>query len=176
MGPSSQHGRLELWVAAGVLGQVVAAHETLVADGAAELLLARVGAVVAGQFVRAGKALATVGPRTREWTLAGVRSQVGFQVGALAVHLLTAFVVALVDLLVVTTSCRCRLLMLVLRDATACRLTVLCCDVVAPSFVSPSRRRRCRRRFDESLLQLVFAHGILLDPSQISQNAGDHEQ
>lgn len=46
-----QHAWLEVRVAAGVLHQVVAAHEALVAKRALELLLARVGAVVAGQLI-----------------------------------------------------------------------------------------------------------------------------
>lgn len=50
MGPL-QHAGLEIRVAAGMLHQVVAAHEALVAERAAELLLPRVGAVVAGQLI-----------------------------------------------------------------------------------------------------------------------------
>lgn len=49
-----------------MLHQVVAAHEALVAERAAELLFARVGAVVAGQLVGAGKLLTAVGPGARE--------------------------------------------------------------------------------------------------------------
>lgn len=65
---SLQHGRLEIRVAAGVLHQVVAAHEALVAQRAAKLLLAGVGAVVAGQLVGTSKLLAAVGPGARERT------------------------------------------------------------------------------------------------------------
>lgn len=61
-----QHARLEVRVAAGVLHQVVAAHEALVAQRALELLLARVGAVVASQLIGAGKLLTAVRPGTRE--------------------------------------------------------------------------------------------------------------
>lgn len=42
-------------VSAGVFGQVVTAHEAPVTHGAYKLLLARVGAAVAGQLVGAGK-------------------------------------------------------------------------------------------------------------------------
>lgn len=53
-------------MAPGVLHQVVAAHEALVTKRAAELLLPRVGAVVAGQLVGAGELLTAVGPGARE--------------------------------------------------------------------------------------------------------------
>lgn len=59
---SFQHSWLEIWVSPGVLHQVVAAHEALFAKGATELLLPRVGAVVAGQLIRAGELLNAVGP------------------------------------------------------------------------------------------------------------------
>lgn len=49
-------------MAPGVLHEVVAAHEALVAKRATELLLPRVGAVVAGQLVGAGELLTAVGP------------------------------------------------------------------------------------------------------------------
>lgn len=45
------HAGVELGVAPSVLGEVVAAHEALLAQWAAELLLPRVGPVVAGQLV-----------------------------------------------------------------------------------------------------------------------------
>lgn len=61
--------RAEAGVAARVLGQVVAAHEALVADGAAELLLARVRAVVPRQLVRARELLAAVRPAAGEGPL-----------------------------------------------------------------------------------------------------------
>lgn len=54
----SEHGGPEVRVAPGVLCEVVRAHEALGAERTAELLLAGVRPVVAGQFVRAGKALA----------------------------------------------------------------------------------------------------------------------
>ena len=64
-----QHARLELGVAARVLHQVVAAHEALVTQRAAKLLLPGVGAVVAGQLVGAGELLAAVGPGAGEGPL-----------------------------------------------------------------------------------------------------------
>lgn len=42
--------------------QVIAPHETFVAQGAAELLLARVGAIVPCQLIRASKLLTAVRP------------------------------------------------------------------------------------------------------------------
>lgn len=78
-GPGSvvalEHGGLEVRVAAGVLHQVVAAHEALVAQRAAELLLARVRAVVASQLVRAGKLLGAVGPGAGERALTCAKEQ-----------------------------------------------------------------------------------------------------
>lgn len=71
-----EHGGLEVGVAAGVLHQVVAAHEALVAQRAAELLLACVRAVVACQLVRAGKLLGAVRPGAGERALTcGKRSR-----------------------------------------------------------------------------------------------------
>lgn len=64
-----EHGGVEVGVAPRVLHQVVAAHEPLVAERAAELLLPGVGAVVPGQFVRAGKLLTAVGPSAGERAL-----------------------------------------------------------------------------------------------------------
>lgn len=48
----------------GVLREVVAPHEALLAERAAELLLPGVGPVVAGQLIRAGELLKAVWPRT----------------------------------------------------------------------------------------------------------------
>lgn len=53
-------------MASGVLHQVVAAHEALVAKRASELLLPRVGAVVAGQLIGASELLTAVGPGAGE--------------------------------------------------------------------------------------------------------------
>lgn len=51
---------------AGVLDQVVATHEALIAQWTQEALFARVGASVAGELVRASKFLLTVGPSAWE--------------------------------------------------------------------------------------------------------------
>lgn len=61
-----EHGGVEVRVAARVLHQVVTAHESLVAERAAELLLPGVGAVVPSQFIRAGELLTAVGPSAGE--------------------------------------------------------------------------------------------------------------
>lgn len=54
---------------AGVLDQVVASHEALIAQGTQEAFLPRVGAGVASQLVRAGKLLLTVAPGAWEGPL-----------------------------------------------------------------------------------------------------------
>lgn len=56
-------------MSARVLGEVVAAHEAGVAQRAREVLLARVGARVPGQFVRPGEPLAALGPGAGEGAL-----------------------------------------------------------------------------------------------------------
>lgn len=66
---SLDHAGVEFGVAAGVLGQMVAAHEALLTEGTAELLLSGVGPVVPRQLVRAGELLKAVGPRAGEWSL-----------------------------------------------------------------------------------------------------------
>ena len=66
---ASQHGGLEVRVAAGVLDQVVAAHEALIAEGAQEALLPSVGAGVAGELVGASKLLLAFGPGAGEGPL-----------------------------------------------------------------------------------------------------------
>lgn len=48
---------MEVGMATGMLRQVVAAHEPLLAEGAAELLLSSVSAVVPGQLIGASKLL-----------------------------------------------------------------------------------------------------------------------
>ena len=60
-----------------VLGQVVGAHEALVADGAGEALLARVRPQVALQFVGAREAFAAEQPIADERPLARVPTQMG---------------------------------------------------------------------------------------------------
>lgn len=57
---------MEVGVAASVLRQVVAPHEALLTDGAAELLLARVRAIVPRQLVRARKLLVALLPAAGE--------------------------------------------------------------------------------------------------------------
>lgn len=91
-----QHSRVEVGVAARVLGQVVAAHEALLADGAAELLLARVRAVVPRQLVGARELLVAVLPAAGEGPLTCVSSQVRLEVRGFPVNFLAARVVALV--------------------------------------------------------------------------------
>lgn len=61
-----QHPGLEFGVAAGVLHQMVTAHEALVTKRALKLLLPRVGAVVAGQLIGTCELLTAVRPGTRE--------------------------------------------------------------------------------------------------------------
>lgn len=63
------HTGVELGVAPGVLGEVVAPHEALLAQGTAELLLARVRPVVARQLVRARELFKAVWPRAGEGPL-----------------------------------------------------------------------------------------------------------
>lgn len=63
---SLDHAGVELGVAPGVLGEVVAPHEALLAERAAELLLPGVGPVVAGQLIGAGELFKAVWPRAGE--------------------------------------------------------------------------------------------------------------
>lgn len=60
------HAGVELGVAPRVLGEVVAPHEALLAERAAELLLPGVGPVVAGQLIGAGELFKAVWPRAGE--------------------------------------------------------------------------------------------------------------
>lgn len=96
---SLDHAGVELGVAAGVLGQVVAPHEPLLAEGAPELFLASVGSVVPCELVRAGELFKAVGPRAGKWSLTCVHPVVRLEVGGLAVDLAAAAVGALVPLL-----------------------------------------------------------------------------
>lgn len=66
---SLDHAGVEFGVAAGVLGQVVAPHESLLAQGAPELFLTSVGSVVPRELVRAGELFKAVRPRAGEWSL-----------------------------------------------------------------------------------------------------------
>lgn len=79
-----------------MLRQVVAPHEALLADGAAELLLARVRAIVSGQLVRARELLVALLPAAGEGPLTCVSSQVRLEVRRFPVNFLAARVVALV--------------------------------------------------------------------------------
>lgn len=67
---SLDHAGVKLGVAAGVLRQVVAPHEPLLAEGAPKLFLAGVGSVVPGELVGAGELFKAVGPCAGEWSLA----------------------------------------------------------------------------------------------------------
>lgn len=62
-------------MAAGVLDQVVAAHEALVAQRAEEALLPGVGPGVAGQLIGAGELLLTLWPGAREGPLTCERAE-----------------------------------------------------------------------------------------------------
>lgn len=64
-----QHGRLKVGMTAGVLDQVVASHEALVAQGAQEAFFSCVGASVAGELIGAGELLLAVRPGTGEGPL-----------------------------------------------------------------------------------------------------------
>lgn len=66
---SLDHAGVEFGVAAGVLGQMVAPHESLLAQGAPELFLTSVGSVVPRELVRAGELFKAVRPRAGEWSL-----------------------------------------------------------------------------------------------------------
>ena len=70
-----------------VLGEVVRAHELLVALGALEALLARVRPPVPLQLVRPRETLPAEQPAADKGPLPAVPPQVRPQVGCLAVHL-----------------------------------------------------------------------------------------
>lgn len=86
-----------LVVSLDVLGEVIGSHEPPLADRADELLLAGVGALVAGEFVGSGEPAAAVRPLADEGPLAGVDPLVGFEVAGFEVVLATVWVFALVD-------------------------------------------------------------------------------
>lgn len=79
-----------------MLHQVVAAHEALLTERAAKLLLPRVGTVMAGQLIRSGKLLAAFRPCAWERPFSCVRPHVRLEVRRLAVHLVAALEVAVV--------------------------------------------------------------------------------
>ena len=90
---------MSLVVRLDVLGEVVGAHELLVALGALEALLPRVRPAVPLQLVGAREALPAEEPAADEGALAAVPAQVRPQVRRLAVHLVAAVHVADVLLL-----------------------------------------------------------------------------
>lgn len=92
---------LQLAVGPDVLGQVVAAHELLVALRTLEALLAGVRPSVSLELVGPGKPLAAVHPRADEGSFTRMPPQVGPQMGRLAVHLVASADVTNVLLLAV---------------------------------------------------------------------------
>lgn len=76
-----QHARVEVGVATRVLRQVVAPHEALLADGAAELLLTRVRAIVPRQLVRARELLVALLPAAGEGPLTCGRQEQRLSLG-----------------------------------------------------------------------------------------------
>ena len=80
-----------------VFGQVIRAHEPLVADGASEPLLPGVCSQVSLELVRPGEPLAAEQPVADKGTLSRVPPEMGFQVGGLAVDLAAAGDVTAVD-------------------------------------------------------------------------------
>lgn len=66
---------------AGVLDEVVAAHEALVAEWAQKAFLAGVGTQVSGQLIRTGKLLFAFGPGAWKGPLTCVGPDVRLQVG-----------------------------------------------------------------------------------------------
>ncbi len=73
-----------------MFGQVVGAHESLVADWAGESLLARVGPQVTLELVGARETFAAKEPLAAEGPLARVPAQMGLQVRRLAVDFAAA--------------------------------------------------------------------------------------
>ena len=80
-----------------MLGQVVGAHEPLVADRAGEPLLSGVRAQMALELVGARETLPAEEPVADKGPLAGVPTKMGLQVGRLSVDLATARDVAVVN-------------------------------------------------------------------------------
>lgn len=104
-----------------VLGEVVGAHEALVADRASETLFARVGSQVTLQLVGAGEALAAEEPVANKWPLSGVPAKMGLQMARLAVHLPAAGNVATVDVaLAEMSTCRAQSVCLLAVGTIAC--------------------------------------------------------
>lgn len=82
-----------------VLAEVIGAHESLVADGAREPLLPRVGPQVPLQFVGPRETFAAKQPVAHEGPLARVPPEVRLQVGRFTVDFAAARDVAAVDVL-----------------------------------------------------------------------------
>lgn len=89
-----------------VFSQVVRTHEPLVANWASESLLTCVCPQVALQLVAARESLATEEPIADEWPLARVPTQMGLQVGRLAVDFATAWDVTRVNVLLAQMGAR----------------------------------------------------------------------
>lgn len=85
-------------MAPGMLGEVVTPHESLLTQRTAELLLASVGPVVAGQLVRARELFKAVWPRAGEGPFTCMHSVMGFKMGGFSIDFPTATVGALVPL------------------------------------------------------------------------------
>lgn len=79
-----------------VLGQMIAAHKLLCAQRALKPLLAGMCPSMALQLVRPRKPFTAMHPVADERPFAGMPSQVRLQMGRLAVHLVTARMVAIV--------------------------------------------------------------------------------
>lgn len=95
---ASQHGRLEVRMTAGMLDQVVAAHEALITQWTQEAFFSRVGAGVAGELIGAGKLLLAVGPGAREGPLTCVCPDMCLQVGRFPVNSVASVKSALMSL------------------------------------------------------------------------------
>lgn len=95
---AAQHRGLEVRVASGVLDQVVATHEALIAQWAQEAFFTGVGAGVAGELIGAGKLLLTVRPGAWEGPLTCVCPDVCLQVGRFPVNSVASVKSALMSL------------------------------------------------------------------------------
>lgn len=73
-----------------MFAEMVAAHETLVADGAGEALLSGVGAEVPLELIGAGEPLTAEEPIANEGSLPRVPAQVSLQMRRLAVYFAAA--------------------------------------------------------------------------------------
>jgi len=135
--------------------EVVTSHELFAADGTFEVLLSRVRAEVTSQFVGPRKPLAAVQPSARKRTLSCMGPEMRLEVRALAVHLGTSGVGALVVLAEHSPWGR----------------------------VPWGGAGRVVHHLDGLLLDVVLVelvivrhlgHGFLLDLRQVREDAGDH--